>query len=182
MAARIASLSFTHLVVTLGERPARTAQVARASRAKGALAVLRCRGSARSLAGFPSGIRCDVLATNSRRRTLTGSTRTAQTSKPAHRRHRFRRTVAVVGCCVIALTACDPGPHPSPFPSPATNSAATEPFVPPFVGTLGTRPNRAADESGNGIRMAMMELNWGLYEPEEGQFDVDYENQMKTKL
>jgi hypothetical protein len=54
--------------------------------------------------------------------------------------------------------------------------------VPPFVGTLGTRPNRAADESGNGIRMAMMELNWGLYEPEEGQFDVDYENQMKTKL
>src|ERR1700712_5477015 len=57
--------------------------------------------------------------------------------------------------------------------------AATAPLA---IGTLGTNPDHAAEESAGGIKVAMMELNWGKYETARGVFNVTYENQMKTRL
>jgi hypothetical protein len=50
------------------------------------------------------------------------------------------------------------------------------------IGTLGTNPDHAAEESAGGVKVAMMELNWGKYETARGVFNVTYENQMKTRL
>ena len=52
----------------------------------------------------------------------------------------------------------------------------------PAIGTLGTNPDHAAEESAGGIKVAMMELNWNNYEPSRGAFNLTYENQMKTRL
>jgi hypothetical protein len=57
--------------------------------------------------------------------------------------------------------------------------AATAPLA---IGTLGTNPDHAAEESAGGIKVAMMELNWSSYETSRGVFNVTYENQMKTRL
>ena len=58
-------------------------------------------------------------------------------------------------------------------------AAATAPLA---IGTLGTNPDHAAQESAGGIKVAMMELNWANYETSRGVFNVTYENQMKTRL
>jgi hypothetical protein len=57
--------------------------------------------------------------------------------------------------------------------------AATAPLA---IGTLGTNPDHAAEESAGGIKVAMMELNWSSYETSRGVYNVTYENQMKTRL
>ena len=57
--------------------------------------------------------------------------------------------------------------------------AATAPLA---IGTLGTNPDHAGEESAAGVKVAMMELNWGKYETSRGVFNVTYENQMKTRL
>jgi hypothetical protein len=62
--------------------------------------------------------------------------------------------------------------------APAAGAAGT----PLAIGTLGTNPDHAAQESAGGIKVAMMELNWANYETSRGVFNVTYENQMKTRL
>ena len=49
------------------------------------------------------------------------------------------------------------------------------------IATLGTNPDKAAQESAGGVKVAMMELNWKNYEPQQGVFNTTYEQQMKTR-
>jgi hypothetical protein len=49
-------------------------------------------------------------------------------------------------------------------------------------GTLGTDPDRAADEVRAGVRVAMMELSWAAYEPANGRFDDTYGRQARGRL
>lgn len=81
---------------------------------------------------------------------------------------------------VLLLSACTYGGLPAPT-GPGT-TAAPPPFKPPFAGTLGTRPDRAEEESANGVRVAMVELNWSRYEPERGTFDLSYERDIKSRV
>ena len=62
--------------------------------------------------------------------------------------------------------------------APGPGDAATPVLL---VGTLGTEPATAGSEHHAGIDMGMMELNWAAYEPEEGEFDEDYERQMEDR-
>lgn len=87
----------------------------------------------------------------------------------------------LVGLVVVLLVAaCTSGGSPSPTPSGTTT--APPPFNPPFAGTLGTQPEHAAQESANGVRVAMVELNWSKYEPDRGKFDLSYERDMKSRV
>ena len=49
------------------------------------------------------------------------------------------------------------------------------------IATLGTNPSYAAQESTGGVKVAMMELNWSKYEPQQGVFNVTYERQMQGR-
>ena len=51
-----------------------------------------------------------------------------------------------------------------------------------FLGTLGTSPVHARQESAAGIKVAMMELSWRAYEPRRGVFDTAYEREMLARL
>ena len=48
------------------------------------------------------------------------------------------------------------------------------------IATLGTNPTYATQESTGGVKVAMMELNWSSYEPQQGVFNLTYEKQMQT--
>ena len=105
---------------------------------------------------------------------------------------RHLRTAAVTAVLVgsLLLAACTGGtPTPTPTGSAAPSSSApattssqpARPFVPPFVGTLGTQTGHAEEESNSGVRVAMLELNWGKYEPDKGRFDLGYERDLKAR-
>jgi hypothetical protein len=64
-------------------------------------------------------------------------------------------------------------------PAPPVAGTGTAPFA---FGTLGTRPDRAAEESRRGVKVAMMELSWAAYEPVEGQFNAMYAQEMRDRL
>ena len=51
-----------------------------------------------------------------------------------------------------------------------------------FLGSLGTSPVHAKQESAAGIKVAMMELSWRKYEPRRGVFDTGYEREMVARL
>jgi hypothetical protein len=44
----------------------------------------------------------------------------------------------------------------------------------PVIGTLGTHPGTAKIEAAQGVKVAMMEVNWRDYEPQEGVFSASY--------
>ena len=89
------------------------------------------------------------------------------------------------GTATAAAPANAPGATPTANPvippptPPITPRLVTDTM---FLSTLGTSPVTAADESAAGVKVAMMELNWGNYEPSPGVFNVGYENEMKGRL
>jgi hypothetical protein len=93
------------------------------------------------------------------------------------------RSITLITCLVAALllTACTAGGRQTPTVSQPPPPAA-DPFVPPFAGTLGTQPAHAEQEYANGVRVAMVELNWSRYEPEQGRFDLSYEGDMRSRV
>lgn len=54
--------------------------------------------------------------------------------------------------------------------------------APSYFGTLGTVASSAQQESNAGVKVAMLELNWGAYEPSDGQFDANYINYMHNQF
>jgi hypothetical protein len=80
--------------------------------------------------------------------------------------------------------ASPPVISPSAGPSPsASPTAMTGTGVAPFAfGTLITRPDRAAEESRRGVKVAMMEVSWAGYEPAQGQFNAGYAAEARRTL
>src|SRR5262249_48586029 len=73
------------------------------------------------------------------------------------------------------------GAAPSPSRNPKAAVAGTG--VAPFAfGTLGTQPERVAEESRRGVTVAMMELSWATYEPAEGAFNTEYGQDLRRRL
>ncbi|WP_153040207.1 hypothetical protein [Actinoplanes sp. TFC3] len=61
--------------------------------------------------------------------------------------------------------------------------ATREPPPPPFLfGTLETLPEHAATEAAHGIRVAMLEADWGSYEPADGRFDDAYAQRLRERI
>ena len=96
-----------------------------------------------------------------------------------------RRSRSICGIlalvAVLLLAGCTSGGLPTPTGSPAPTPEA-DPFVPPFAGTLGTQPAHAEEEYAAGVRVAMIELNWSRYEPEQGRFDLSYEGDIRSRV
>ncbi len=51
-----------------------------------------------------------------------------------------------------------------------------------LYGTLVTKTDTAATEAGAGVRMAMLEVYWDRFEPQQGVIDQGYANEVKTAL
>ncbi len=51
-----------------------------------------------------------------------------------------------------------------------------------LYGTLVTKTDTAATEAGAGVRMAMLEVYWDRFEPQQGVIDQAYANEVKTAL
>jgi hypothetical protein len=49
-------------------------------------------------------------------------------------------------------------------------------------GTLMTLPEHAAEEASSGMKLAMLELAWDQYEPQDGQFNAAYAAAVKQRL
>lgn len=88
-------------------------------------------------------------------------------------RVRFRRlvVVAVMGG-LLGSTALS---HTAPAGASTTNAGM-------FFGTLETVGAHVAQESRDGVKVAMIELNWSQFEPAEGSWNVQYENQFKQRI
>lgn len=67
------------------------------------------------------------------------------------------------------------------FISVMTGNVAAAATPTTAIATLGTNPDKAAQESAGGVKVAMMELNWKTYEPQQGVFNTTYEQQMKNR-
>jgi hypothetical protein len=53
---------------------------------------------------------------------------------------------------------------------------------PTAFGTLVSQPNRSQAESDAGVKVAMVEFWWGELEPQEGQFNTSYLNEIKDEI
>lgn len=87
--------------------------------------------------------------------------------------NRFRRLVVVtVMGALLGFTAF----------AQATLAGAADAKAPMFIGTLETVGDHAAQESRAGVKVGMIELNWAQFEPAEGKWNLQYENEFKGRL
>ncbi|SHG28813.1 Beta-galactosidase [Jatrophihabitans endophyticus] len=91
--------------------------------------------------------------------------------------------VAVAVALVVVLVTRDGGSDAcADLPAGQGISRVGTPSAAPFVGTLGTHPETADDESRAGIKVAMVELAWRDFEPAKGRFDAAYADRVCARI
>ncbi|HTV12907.1 MAG TPA: beta-galactosidase [Acidimicrobiales bacterium] len=83
----------------------------------------------------------------------------------------FKRSALLVGLGTLVVSA-----------GAVAASASGSPSSGLQFGDLVTQAATAAQESAAGVKMAMMELNWADYEPQQGVFSTSYAQSMQTWL
>ncbi|MFE9738411.1 beta-galactosidase [Streptomyces sp. NPDC006477] len=65
----------------------------------------------------------------------------------------------------------------------ATRPEAPDPRPEPYwYGTLQTDPDRARTEYEHGLRVAHLQIDWGRFEPEQGEYDEEYAREVRDRL
>ncbi len=100
------------------------------------------------------------------------SATTVKTSLARTVRHHTRLVIATAAALVLGIVALVAGLQ-----------AHATPATPTLFGTLDTQPATVAAEAGSSdVSMAMLEYNWGSFEPSSGVFSSSYLATMKSEL
>src|SRR5437879_1269684 len=86
----------------------------------------------------------------------------------------FAARAAAAGAAVLGLALAG-----AAIPGASVAHAATQPTI---FGTLDTQTGTAAKEKSAGVTMAMFELNWASFEPQNGVVSSSYLATMKSYL
>src|SRR3954471_15954754 len=102
-------------------------------------------------------------------------------TRPGRSRTRHRGLLTVsIAVAIAAVASASMGAPPAARAASGAESATPPPATGystgMLFGTLGSMSDRAAAENAAGVEGATVELDWGAYEPAQGQFSARYTN------